>query len=658
MRCNTITSIGLFVFAVLPACGQGPAGLPEDESTSQQELTDEPDPVASSSVAKPSAADAVDAARPATDAELARIKDYLDGQYTAKDTRHSFQTKFGETIDCVDFFRHPGVRALAARGTRVSEIPAPPPPPDLPPTTKPVGDPSDDSFNGLPDSQGRPRSCPRGTAPVVRVEASSIIAEGGLDRYLANQVRKLAPPDPIGSNGEYHAHVYDRYTDPSANITSGTSTLNVLKPVFSSGASGHNFSLSQTWMSNTAKTQTVEAGWTVAESVNGVGQTDPHLFIYATNDAYTTTGCYNNTPMGTKRCLAWVPSAQSVYAPGMQLSAGAQEELTISTRYRSPSDSPGYTGPAAWWIYVQGSAGGSYIGYYLASEFAGGEMATRGGRYTIGGEVSDSTNTWVVPMGTGASALAGLGQAGYHRNYRACTGGYAGGYTWCTSGGTFPTPTNFDGPQANEFGYDFSTTGGGSGWGPYFFYGNNPAVFWGHDYGTQWSPVGDWNYGNYKAECGLGQPVTGLSQYTYGSHQGHAILCGSKTVSNVTGSGCYLRSFADGDNRAPNTGTGNWERYYYYRGECASNEFVQGISQSTSGQVNGILCCPGTVAHTSCEVQTFYARDSSGYSGVDWDPNYFKGQCPAGKYVAGVSSIKSSRIGVVGAPHGILCCNQ
>ncbi|MBN1610263.1 MAG: neprosin family prolyl endopeptidase [Polyangiaceae bacterium] len=642
MRSHLSTSIHLCLFAVLTACGQGPGEAEEDPATGQQAVSN---------------GNRAQAAGRATAAELSRIRDYLDRQYKAEDVRHSFQTKHGQSIDCVDFFRHPGARRLAERGAPLTAIPTPPPPPpNLPPLTKPIGDPSDDSFNGLPDSQGRARSCPERTVPVVRLEPDTIVRDGGLDRFLARRFKKPRPPTPDWGNNNGHAHAGAIYVDSGSNITSGVTTLNILKPEFWPGVLPENFSLSQTWMGELTGTQTVEVGWIVSEYVNGAGHTDPYLFIYATNDGYQTTGCFNNVPREAA-CLPWVAQPGAVYAPGAKLTPGAQNELTIMTAYRSPSDSPGYFGPPAWWIYVQGASGGSYIGYYPASDFSGQQMATRAQQFNVGAEVADTTNTWVIPMGNGASATAGLGHTGYHRNYRGCTGGYAGGYTWCTSGGTFPTPTNFGAPESTEFGYNVSNTGGGSGWGPYFFYGNTPAVFWDQNYGYQWSPIGDWLGGSYKGECGLGQPITGLSKYTSGQHQGHAILCGSKTISNVTGSSCYVRDFSSGDSRAPNTGTGDWDRNYF-KGECASNEFVQGIGQTTSGKVYAILCCPGTVAHQSCGAQTFYSRDSSGYSGNDWDPQFFKGQCPAGKYVSGVSSVARRRYGVVGAPHAILCCTQ
>ncbi len=60
------------------------------------------------------------------------------------------------------------------------------------------------------------------------------------------------------------------------------------------------------------------------------------------------------------------------------------------------------------------------------------------------------------------------------------------------------------------------------------------------------------------------------------------------------------------------------------------------------------------MSQSNCKVEEFYNGDSVdfGPSSPQWDPFYYKGQCPAGYYVAGVSSTAS------GAPHRLLCCDM
>lgn len=191
--------------------------------------------------------------------------------------------------------------------------------------------------------------------------------------------------------------------------------------------------------------------------------------------------------------------------------------------------------------------------------------------------------------------------------------------------------------------------------------GDKPHVFWGQNYGFNWSPIGDWASGSYKGECGIvgssGQPVIGLSSYASGTHQAHAVLCGSRPVT-TTGSSCYARMFDPGNNQG-STGTPDWD-YGYWKADCRDNEYVAGVAQSTSGAVDSILCCPNSVAHSSCGSQIFYGQNSSAYASnqsADFDYGYFKGVCPTGKHVEGVSAVANSANGVVGAPHAIWCCS-
>jgi hypothetical protein len=54
--------------------------------------------------------------------EAARVADYLESLYAHADVRHSFVSRLGDTIDCVDFAAEPGVRDLVARGMSVAEV--------------------------------------------------------------------------------------------------------------------------------------------------------------------------------------------------------------------------------------------------------------------------------------------------------------------------------------------------------------------------------------------------------------------------------------------------------------------------------------------------------------------------------------------------------
>jgi hypothetical protein len=255
-------------------------------------------------------------------------------------------------------------------------------------------------------------------------------------------------------------------------------------------------------------------------------------------------------------------------------------------------------------------------------------------------------------MGSGALPEAGYGQAAYVHDVKACT----------DSGTTCVSPAAISPVLTRSANYNVSTTPGpkpGSTWKNWFYYGNVPSVFWGKNYGYQWAPNGDWAVGDYKGECGLtsgnAQPLIGLSAYTGGSHQAHAVQCGTRTVA-TTPSSCYARKIP-GNNQGTSE---DWDPGYY-KASCGANEFVLGVSQSGTGAVTGVLCCPGgtAVSHTSCSTQVLYNQNSPAYYsnlGADWDGGYDKGQCPSGQYVAGLSAVYAGSQGVPMAPHAILCC--
>src|SRR5579862_2771648 len=54
------------------------------------------------------------------------IQAFRDSYYTDADIRHSFTSKHGEHIDCIDYYAQPSVRNMKARGLPVLAAGAPP----------------------------------------------------------------------------------------------------------------------------------------------------------------------------------------------------------------------------------------------------------------------------------------------------------------------------------------------------------------------------------------------------------------------------------------------------------------------------------------------------------------------------------------------------
>jgi hypothetical protein len=189
-------------------------------------------------------------------------------------------------------------------------------------------------------------------------------------------------------------------------------------------------------------------------------------------------------------------------------------------------------------------------------------------------------------------------------------------------------------------------------------YSPGPAIWWNENYGYDLNNppgIGDWAPGDYKGQCALGQGITSVSRAVNGV-QSHALQCGPRTIAHdPTGGSCNVRNVFYG-NRGDTDNGWDWD-VGSYKAECAANEYVAGISQAANGVLNSILCCPGSVSHNSCDAQVFYNNSSPAFQGFDWDVGYYKGQCPSGQYVAGISTPAFTSVGTPGAAHAVLCCS-
>jgi hypothetical protein len=177
-------------------------------------------------------------------------------------------------------------------------------------------------------------------------------------------------------------------------------------------------------------------------------------------------------------------------------------------------------------------------------------------------------------------------------------------------------------------------------------------AFDGHDARAS-TALGDWMPNSFKAECAVGEPVQGLATY-WGSSTTRSALCrnGTQPRSIYTHArGCHALDFSSQDARGT-TATGDWD-YGFYKGECGTNEYVAGVAQSGDGKIDGILCCPGVIAHEWCStvhIDPYSTSEAS--SAGDWDPGYLKANCGDGRYVAGISHDAPT-----GTPHALLCCS-
>jgi hypothetical protein len=179
-----------------------------------------------------------------------------------------------------------------------------------------------------------------------------------------------------------------------------------------------------------------------------------------------------------------------------------------------------------------------------------------------------------------------------------------------------------------------------------------PCVFDGQDARSA-KRTADWQPGSWKAECGASQALLGVSMALKDGNA-HAALCSADQRAYATTGEPKNLVFSGGDSR--DAQSPDWDQGYY-KGECGAHEFVVGVSQTLDHKMTSILCARSKagLARKDCKTQVFAGRDSRepGGSRPDWDPGFYKGECGAGRYVAGVSRDMKN-----GRPHAIYCCGR
>jgi len=604
--------------------------------------------------------------------EEARIRSFLDARYATSDVWHTFESKEEQLIDCIDFYAQPGVKALVARGVGLLDL-------DAIPKRLVLNEPSRTgraraeqpvaSSEGRTDALGRPRVCPENSVPMVRLTAEEIQAAGGLDAYERLMSRKEPPagssgaPDPGDPSHAYSAAKVTgtfRYAGTVASIAA-PSVPDIARD--SSGAGSH--SLSQIWVSlgttlaatgcvGSGCIQTVEAGWTV-DPVR-FHTSSPVFFNFSTSDGYKT-GCYNNTG---SNCAPWVGLSSTltlgkVLSTTSSVSTGRNDLVLLVANYDN----------VGWALYAadyNDTSSNNLVGYWPASDYWG-QFELSADAVQVGGEVYEPSlsktfgsigQIVVNEMGTGANASAGYStwnwSAAYHRSFFACP-------TVATCNPLYFDPLTPGEPSS----YDLTNlpAAGGTDWGPnWFYYGNQPDIFWQQNFPpTMSAGFSPWATsapaGSYRGECPDGQSVNGISMSS--THIAHSIHCGG--TYRALSASCYTLPLGTSDNRKTDDGGWNWDPGYT-KVECNTNEFVEGVSQTSSGVLNGVLCCPtaASLPRGSLGPVVFYGGNA-GLPGIehDWDVGYSKGSCAPTAYVSGISKLASSSQGTVGAIHAILC---
>ena len=247
---------------------------------------------------------------------------------------------------------------------------------------------------------------------------------------------RLSAPQAVAATHKY-AHAYQ-----VVNNLGGHNFLNVWAPPI---AANQIFSLSQHWYAggSGAKLQTVEVGWQVYPQK--YGNSKPALFIYWTADGYSHTGCYNLD------CHAFVQTNPNWTFGGalgpVSSTGGTQYELEVAF----------YLYKGNWWLYLKGTRASQAVGYYPASIFGGGQLASNALDIDYGGETVGTTS-W-PPMGSSALASAGWQRAAFQRDI----------YFYPTGGGAQAAQLTASQPSPKC--YTIALFSAAPPWNKYFFFG-------------------------------------------------------------------------------------------------------------------------------------------------------------------------------------------
>lgn len=173
--------------------------------------------------------------------------------------------------------------------------------------------------------------------------------------------------------------------------------------------------------------------------------------------------------------------------------------------------------------------------------------------------------------------------------------------------------------------------------------------------GNPADPAVDWDVNTYKGTCPAGWGQLGLSDSTAAGGPANAILCRQVDPVTFPGTATTTLALP-GEQRAAMRnvgGTTDWASGYW-KMECGLNAYVSGSSMSITNQFHGIRCAESAsiLNDTGCVARVFDTDNSDAApDDTDWDGGFYKGECAPNEYMAGISADTATR-----RPHSILCC--
>ena len=333
--------------------------------------------------------------------EFIKLHEYYNAFLNDGTVIHSFKTKLGEQIHCIEIKSQQAVRAAGLDPDNIPIVPT-----QIPENEQ--GDKSDQEIpaaiidmglDGSPDEAGRARKCPAGSFPKLIRPIETYYRFEKLEdifkKYPPGHSRRpLFPNESYTKENHEYGCAYNFYENKGLQAD-----FNIWSPDV---ASPYEFSLGQLWVSAGGgyDLQTAETGWQVYPYM--YGNDHANLFIFYTPDNYET-GCYNLD------CGGFVQTDGSVVIgggfPNYSTIGGQQHHVTLGFIRDGQ-------GGNHWWLKFNNT----WVGYYPNSLFDSDGIAEQAGDVVLGGEIIDELpggNHTDTEMGSGRFPEEGYQYAAY-----------------------------------------------------------------------------------------------------------------------------------------------------------------------------------------------------------------------------------------------------
>ena len=327
--------------------------------------------------------------------EFEQMRTHLTALYHGVEVEHSFVDPAGQVFDCVPIAQQPSLKGQSiAPSTPPSLLTIAGAPVPTPATVRPA------SPAAAVDRFGNSMACPPGHIPMRRVTLEEMTRFRSLDEFRSKGPARQAvdPSVPVADARLNHRYAY---TQQDVANFGAHNFVSLWSPVI---GDKQIFSLAQHWYSGGTggAHQTLEVGWQVYPQK--YGHSEPVLFIFWTNDNYVASRNYNlENPGFVQTNPAW--RIGGALTP-VSSDGGAGRELEITV----------YLHDGNWWLFVGGLDVANAVGYFPASIYNGGAMATTAAQVLFGGEtVCELAGTWPA-MGSGHLAEEGWQHAAYQRD--------------------------------------------------------------------------------------------------------------------------------------------------------------------------------------------------------------------------------------------------